>query len=161
MAIEAPLSKFAKTNLKIYIVVCVAVAVIFAYDGYLSKYKWSGRYSFYQEHVLDNDGVPTQTMNFNTKSPPFFFGAAVLFAVYFFVTKNKKLIADENELVFSAKEKIPYDSIEAINKTYFEKKGFFVITYKNESGKQLARKISERKYDNLPAILDQLVAKIS
>jgi len=161
MAIEAPVSKFAKTNIKIYIVVCVAAAVIFAYDGYLSKYKWSGRYSFYQEHVLDNDGIPTQTMNFNTKSPPFFFGAAVLFTVYFFVIKNNKLIADENELVFSAKQKIPYDSIEAINKTYFEKKGFFIITYKDQSGKEIDRKISERKYDNLPAILDHLVAKIS
>ena len=161
MAIEAPVSKFTKTNLKIYIAVCVAAAVIFAYDGYLSKYQWSGRYSFYKEHVLDNDGKPTQTMNFNIKSPPFFLGAAVLFAVYFFVIKNNKLIADENELVFSAKEKIPYDSIEAINKTYFEKKGFFVITYKNESGKQVSRKINERKYDNLAAVLDHLIAKIS
>jgi len=161
MAIEAPVSKFTKTNLKIYILVCVAAAAIFAYDGYLSKYEWSGRYNFYKEHVLDNDGVPTQTMNFNTKSPPFFFGAAVLFAVYFFVIKNNKLIADENELVFSAKDKIPYDFIEAINKTYFEKKGFFIITYKNESGKQVDRKLTERKYDNLAAILDHLVAKIS
>ena len=161
MAIEAPVSKFTKTNLKIYIAACVAAAVIFAYDGYLSKYKWSGRYSFYKEQVLDNDGIPTSAMNFNTKSPPFFVGAAVLFAVYFFVIKNNKLIADENGLVFSAKEKIPYDSIEEINKTYFEKKGFFVIKYKNESGKQVDRKLSERKYDNLPAILDHLVAKIS
>ena len=161
MPIEAPVSKFTKTNLKIYIAVCIAAAIIFAYDGYLSKYKWSGRYDFYKEHVLDNDGVPTQTMNFNTKSPPFFIGAAALFAVYFFVIKNNKLIAGENELVFSAKEKIPYDSIEAINKTYFEKKGFFVITYKNESGKQVDRKLTERKYDNLPAVLDYLVTKIS
>ena len=160
MAIEAPVSKFTKTNLKIYIAVCVAAAAIFAYDGYLSKYEWSGRYSFYKEHVLDNDGVPTQTMNFNTKSPPFFIGAAVLFAVYLFVIKNNKLIADENELVFSDKDKLPYDSIEAINKTYFEKKGFFIITYKNGNGKQVDRKITERKYDNLPAVLDYLVTKI-
>jgi hypothetical protein len=161
MAIEAPVSKFTKTNIKIYIAACLAAAVIFAYDGYLSKYKWSGRYNFYKEHVLDNDGRPTQTMNFNRKSPPFFIGAAVLFAVYLFVIKNNKLIADENGLVFSAKEKIPYDSIQKINKTYFEKKGFFVITYKNESGNQVDRKITERKYDNLPAILYHLVAKIS
>jgi hypothetical protein len=59
MAIEAPVSKYTKTNIKIYIAVCVAAAVIFAYDGYLSKYKWSGRYSFYKKHVLDNDGKPT------------------------------------------------------------------------------------------------------
>jgi len=161
MAIEAPVSKYTKTNLKIYIAACAAAAVIFAYDGYLSKYKWSGRYSFYKEHVLDNDGIPTSAMNFNRKSPPFFVAAAVFFGVYLFVVKNNKLIADENELVFSAKEKIPYDSIEAINKTYFDKKGFFVITYKNESGNQVDRKITERKYDNLPAILDHLVKKIS
>ncbi|MHC4324236.1 MAG: hypothetical protein ACYSUX_08190 [Planctomycetota bacterium] len=161
MAIEAPVSKFTKTNIKIYIAVCAVTAIIFAYDGYLSKYKWSGRYNFYKEQVLDNDGIPTQTMNFNRKSPPFFIGAAALFAVYFFVIRNRKLVADENELVFSAKEKIPYDSIEAINKTYFEKKGFFVITHKNEAGNPTNLKISDRKYDNLAAILDHLVAKIS
>jgi hypothetical protein len=161
MAIEAPVSKFTKTNIKIYIAACAAAAVIFAYDGYLSKYKWSGRYSFYKEQVLDNDGRPTQTMNFNRKSPPFFIGAAILFAVYLFVIKNNKLIADENGLVFSTKEKIPYDSIQKINKTYFEKKGFFVITYKDEHGNQVDRKITERKYDNLAAVLDHLVAKIS
>ena len=161
MVIEAPVSKYAKTNIKIYIAACLAAAVIFAYDGYLSKYKWSGRYNFYKEQVLDNDGIPTQTMNFNTKSPPFFLGAAILFTVYLFVIKNNKLIADENELVFSNKTKIAYDSIQKINKTYFDKKGFFVITYKNESGKQVGRKLSDRKYDNLAAILDHLVAKIS
>jgi hypothetical protein len=161
MAIEAPVSKFAKTNIKIYIAVCVAAAVIFAYDGYLSKYNWSGRYSFYKEHVLDNDDIPDQTMNFNRKSPPFFAGAAVLFAVYLFVIKNNKLIANENELIFSTKKRIPYDSIQKIDKTYFNKKGFFVITYKDEHGKEIDRKISDRKYDNLAAILDHLVAKIS
>ena len=161
MAIEAPVSKFAKTNIKIYIAVCATVAVIFAYDGYLSKYKWSGRYSFYKEHVIDNDGKPNQTMNFNRISPPFFLGGAVLFTVYFFVMRNKKLIAGEKELVFSNKLKIPYYSIESINKTYFEKKGFFIITYKDRTGRQAERKLSDRKYDNLTAVLDHLVAKIS
>jgi len=143
MPIEAPVSKFAKTNIKIYIGACLAAAVIFAYDGYLSKYKWSGRYSFYQEHVIDNGGIPNAAMKFNI------------------VIKRNKLIADENELVFSNKTKIAYDSIQKINKTHFDKKGYFVITYKNESGKEIARKISDRKYDNLKAILDHLVAKIT
>ena len=58
MTIEAPISKFKKTNLKIFLGICIAIAIIFAYDGYLSKYKWSGRYSFYKEQVLDNDGKP-------------------------------------------------------------------------------------------------------
>lgn len=153
MAIEAPVSKYTKTNLKIYIFLCIAVAAWFAYDGYINK-------NFIEKNTNDN-GNPNSTLIFNQKAPPFFAGAAVLFGAYLFVIKNNKLIADENELVFSAKEKIPYDSIEAINKTYFEKKGFFVITYKNQHGKEIDRKISERKYDNLAAVLDHLVAKIS
>ena len=153
MAIEAPISKYKKTNLKIYIVLCIAVAAWFAYDGYINK-------DFIEKHT-DENGKPNSTLIFNQKAPPFFAGAAVLFGVYLFVIKNKKLVADENELVFSAKEKIPYDSIQSINKTYFDKKGFFVITYKDEHGKEIDRKISERNYDNLAAILDHLVAKIS
>ena len=136
MAIEAPISKFKKTNLKIYIVVCVAVAIIFAYDGYLSKYKWSKRYSFYKEQVLDNDGKPTPTMNFNRKSPPFFIAGAVLLGAYLFAVKNKKIVADENELIIDDKERISYDSIQKIDKTHFDKKDFFVITYKNKGGSE-------------------------
>ncbi|MFC1794685.1 hypothetical protein ACFL3Q_13980 [Planctomycetota bacterium] len=153
MAIEAPISKFTKTNLQIYIVLCLAVAAWFAYDGYINK--------VFIAKNTDADGTPNSTLIFNKKSPPFFAAAAVFFGVYLFVVKKRKLIADENELVFSAKEKIPYDSIQAINKTFFEKKGFFVITHKDEHGKEINRKISDRKYDNLAAILDHLVAKIS
>ena len=153
MAIEAPISKYKKNNLKIYIVLCIAVAAWFAYDGYINK--------DFIEKQTDENGKPNSTLIFNQKAPPFFVGAAVLFGVYLFVVKNRKLIADENGLVFSAKEKIPYDSIQSINKTYFEKMGFFIITYKNESGKQVERKLNERNYGNLAAVLDHLVAKIS
>ena len=161
MAIEAPISKFKKTNYKISIGLCAAMAVIFAYDGYLSKYKWSMRYSFYAENVLDNDGKPNSTMIFNRKSPPFFAGAAVVLGACWLVLRKKKLVADENELVFSKNDRITYDSIERIDKTHFDKKGFFVFTYKNENGKETNRKLSDRTYDNLGVILDHLVAKIS
>ena len=161
MAIEAPISKFKKNNFRISIAVCLAMAIIFAYDGYLSKYEWSKRYSFYKEQVVDNDGKPTPTMVFNQKSPPFFAGAAVLLWAYLLAIKNKKLIADKNELVFGDKDRIPYDSIEKIDKTYFDKKGLFVFTYKDKNGNQIDRKLSDRTYDNLGAILDHIVAKIS
>ena len=161
MTIEAPISKFKKTNLKIFLGICIAVAIIFAYDGYLSKYKWSGRYSFYKDQVLDNDGKPTPTMIFNRKSPPFFLAGAVIFAVALYVIKDKKLIADENELVISDQKRISYDSIQQINKTYFEKKGFFVITYKNNGDGEVRLKLSDRKYDNLSAVLEHVVKKIS
>lgn len=153
MAIEAPVSKYRKTNLKIYIVLCIAVAAWFAYDGYINK-------DFIEKNTNEN-GKPNSTLIFNQKAPPFFAGAAVLFGMYFLVVKNKKIVADENELVFSDKIKIPYDSIQSINKTYFEKKGFFVITHKDQQGKEINRKLSDRNYDNLKVILDHLVAKIT
>ncbi len=161
MAIEAPISKFKKNNFRICIAVCIAMAVVFAYDGYLSKYEWSMRYSFYKEHVIDNDGEPTSTMVFNQKSPPFFAGAAALIWVYLLSIKKKKLIADKTELVFNERDRIPYDSVQKIDKTYFEKKGFFVFTYRDENGKEIDRKLSDRTYDNLGAVLDHLVAQIS
>ncbi len=161
MAVEAPISRYKKNNLRILIVLCVVAATIFAYDGYLSKYKWSKRYSFYKENVIDNNGKPTSTMNFNRKSPLFFIGTAVLLGAYLFAIKNKKIIAAENELVVSNKEYIPYDFIEKIDKTHFDSKGYFVITYKNKNGNQVSCKLSDRIYDNLSAVIDELVAKIS
>ncbi|MHC4617595.1 MAG: hypothetical protein ACYTEQ_07560 [Planctomycetota bacterium] len=161
MAVEAPISRHKKNNLKIYIAVCLVAAAVFAYDGYLSKYKWSKRYDFYKKHFLDNDGKPTSTMNFNRKSPPFFIGAAVLLAGYLLAIRNRKIVAAEAELALGDKEKIPYHRIEKIDKTHFKSKGFFILTYKDDTGREVNRKLSDRTYDNLPAVLDELVAKIS
>jgi len=159
MAIEAPYSKYSKNNFKIAIVLFLAMAIIFAYDGYLSKYEWSLRRSFYEKHV--EDGKPDFDMVFNQKSPFVFVGLAAVLTVWFWARKNKKLLADENELIISDKEGISYDSIQQIDKTYYEKKGFFVITYKTEGDNEVNWKVSDRQYDNLAAILEHLVAKIS
>ena len=161
MPIEAPASKFKKTNFKIYIGVCLIAAGVFAYDGYLSKYEWSGRHKFYQEHVLDNDGKPTGTMLFNQWSPLVFLAVAVFFGASLLALRNKKMVADENELVLSDTKKIPYDSIQKIDKTHFDSKGYFVLTYTTENAGETDLKISNRQYDNLPAVLDRLVAEIS
>lgn len=152
MAIEAPASKHGKTNLIIYIAVCIGIAIYCVYDGYFNK-------KFIEKH--SPEGVPDATLIFNQKAPPFFIGAAVLLGIRLLLTKKKKLIADENELIFSDKEKIAYDAIQQINKTHFESKGYFFITYKEENGKEVDRKISSRTYDNLKPVLDHLVAKIT
>jgi len=159
MVIEAPLGRYKKNNLKIYIAVCVIFAAIFAYDGYLSEYEWSHRRSFYEKHV--KDGRPDDTMIFNQKAPIFLGVAAAALGIRLWAIRNRKLIADENELVVSDRQKIPYDSIEKIDKTLFEKKGLFVITYKNENGGEVNLRLSDRTYDNLAAVLDHVVAKIS
>jgi hypothetical protein len=152
MAVEAPISKSKKNNLKIYIVICILVAVWFGYDGYFNE-------KFKQKHT-DKNANPDSTLVFNQKAPSFFIAAAVFLGVYFFIIKNKMLFADENELVISDKEKISYDSIQKIDKTHFDSKGFFIITYKNKNGSEANRRLSDRTYDNLAAILDKLVAKI-
>ena len=153
MAIEAPFSKFKKANFKIYIIVCIVLAIWFGYDGYFNE-------EFKEKHTDANDTVDS-TLSFNQKSPPIFIGAAVLLGAYLFRIRNKKVIADENELILGDKKRIPYDSIQKIDKTYFGSKGYFITTYKDKDGNEVDRKLSYKTYDNLAAILDHLVAKIS
>ena len=153
MAIEAPLSKHKKTNYKIYIAVCVVAAIWFGYDGYVSK-------KFREAHTRQ-DGKPDSTLVFNQWAPPFLLAAAGLLAVYLSKIRHRKMVADENELVINGKETIPYDSIQKIDKTYFDSKGFFIITHKDKNGRETDHKLSDRDYDNLKAILDHLVAKIT
>lgn len=152
MAIEAPLSKFKKNNLKIFIVILIGMGIWFAYDGYKNE-------KFIEEHT--EDGKEDSTLVFNRKSPPYFIAAGVLCGVYLFLIKDRKIIADESGLVINDKLKIPYDSIQQINKTHFDSKGYFAITYKNESGKEINCKISDRTYDNLSAVVNEIVGKIS
>ncbi len=161
MAVEAPLSKFKKNGFKIYIVACLIGAGVLAYDGYLSKYEWSKRQKFYKEHVLDNDGKPDATMLFNIYVPFGLIAAAAALGVRFSMVKDKKIVADENSLNINGKRSILYDHIERIDKTHFDAKGYFVITHVAEGGKEVDLKLTDRMYDNLSAVLDELVAKIS
>lgn len=153
MAIEAPVSRNRKTNLKIYIIFCLALAAWCLYDGYINQ-------SWIQKHT-DEQGNPEPFLVFNQYAPFVLGGLAGVFGLHLYAIRGRKLIADENGLVFSGNDKISYDSIEKIDKTYFKSKGYFIITYKDDSGREIKRKISDRNYDNLSAVLDQLVAKIS
>ena len=153
MSIEAPASKHKKRTFTFYIVACIAGALWCAYDGYVSK-------DFIAKHK-DADGNPETYLVFNRQAPPYFVGLGILLGAYLFTIRKRKLIADKTELVISGKEKISYESIEQIDKTHFERKGFFVITYKDSNLSDVSRRISNRDYDNLGPVLDELVAKIS
>lgn len=152
MAIEAPISKITKSNFKIYIALCLIAAFWFAYDGYFNR-------KFMAENT--ENGKPNSTLAFNRKAPPFLVGAAILLGVYMAAISNRKLVADETDLVINNREKISYDSVQKIDKTYFDSKGFFILTYTDENGKEVNRKLTERSYDNLRAIMDHMVEKIS
>ena len=150
MAIEAPLSSYKKKNILIIVAVLIGVGAWFAYDGYKNP-------DFIKKHTVD--GVADSTLNFNRKAPPFMIGAGILLGIYFVVIKDKKIVADENELI-AGSTTVSYDSIEKINKTHFDKKGFFMVTY-SQDGQNKELKLSDRTYDNLGAVLDQIVSKIS
>ena len=152
MAIEAPASKYKQKTLIIYIVALVAIAGWCAYDGYFNE-KWI------EEHK-DADGNPETYLVVNRKAPPYLGAAAVLIGIYLSMIKNKKILADENGIILG-KRTVSYDSIEKIDKTQFEPKGYFIVTYKNERSGETDLKISDRDYDNLQELLDHLVAKIS
>jgi hypothetical protein len=153
MAIEAPLSRYKRNNFAIYIAVCLVAAAWFAYDGYFSK-------AFISKHT-DLEGKADFDLTFNRVAPPFCVVGAVCLAGSYLAIRNRKLVADADALVLPGKESIPYDAIEKIDKTHFEKKGFFIVTYTRSDGTETQRKLSEHQYDNLAAILDHLVAKIT
>jgi hypothetical protein len=161
MAVEAPVSKYKKDNYRIAIGVLLVLATVFAYDGYLSRYEWSRRQSFYKEHVLDNDGKPDGTMLFNQRVPPVLAAVAALLAVRLAMIRGRRITAGDDGLVLAGGKTIPYDCIEQIDKTHFDSKGSFVLTYKAGGGAETDLKLSARAYDNMPAILDVLTAKIT
>ncbi|OQY06919.1 MAG: hypothetical protein B6I25_02880 [Planctomycetales bacterium 4572_13] len=151
MAIEAPLSSYKKKNMIIMMAILIGLGIWCIYDGYFNE-------SFIQDH-LDENGNPKGWLGFNKTAPPYLIGGALVCGVYFLIIKGKKIVADENELV-CGKVKVAYDAIEKINKTHFDSKGFFVVTY-SQDGQSKELKLSDRIYDNLPAVLDQIVSKIS
>ncbi len=157
MAVEAPLSKLKKNNVRIFIAVRVGLAIWCIYDGYLNE-------KFIEEHTKDygtENAQPYGWLVVNRKAPPFLIGGAVALAVYFFIIKDRKLATDDTGLMINGKKRIAYDKIESIDKTHFDTKGYFVITYVAEGGSETDLKLNDRMYDNLSAVLDELVAKIS
>ena len=153
MAIVAGYSKFKKTNIKIYIVFLIALALWCAYDGYLNE-DWK------KEHT-NEDGTPMTYLTFNQKAPYFLGAGAVVLGVFLGMASGKKIVADENGLIINGKQKISYSAIQQINKTHFESKGYFIVGYKTADDTDAEITISNNKFDNLGAILDELVSKIS
>jgi hypothetical protein len=153
MAIEAPLSRHSKNSLIIMIVALLGFAAWTIYDGFF-------RESFIKEHTLE-DGQPDSTLLFNQKSPPYLFALAGLVGLRWFQIRQRKIIAQESIIVTSNKTQIPYDTIQQIDKTHFDKKGIFIVTYTDADGKLRKHCFDDRKYDNMKAILDHLIERIS
>lgn len=152
MAIEAGVSSYKKNRLKMFIVAALALAAWCIYDGYYNQ-KWIDKYT-------NPDGSPKTYLVFNHRAPYFLVPGAVLLGIYLASIVGKKVVADDEKLIIEGKE-INYDSIVSLDKTYFESKGYFVLTYTTSQGSQAKKKVSDLKYDNLTPILEQVVSKIS
>ena len=82
MAVEAPLSRYRRTNLLIYIGACIALALWFAYDGYLNQ-------GFIAEHTTEQ-GQPEGTLVFNQMAPFFLIPGALLLGAYWYAIRNRR-----------------------------------------------------------------------
>lgn len=153
MSVIAPYCQYKRTNFKIGILILAVAAVWFAYDGHFSK-------KFIERHTKNGQADPTLVFHQKYALPIFGGAAAVLFVVFCGV-KGKKVTADEQELILSNGSKIAYNSIESVNKTEYQAKGFFTVEYKSQDGQKKLCKISNRDFDNLDAVLEVLVAKIT
>ena len=152
MAVVAPLSRYKRNNFIIYISVCLVGVIWFAYDGYFSK-------AFISKHT-DAEGRPEFTLTLNRVAPPFLLAGAAFFGGWFYAAAKRRIVADDTGLTVPGRGAIPYDAIEKIDKTHFEKKGHFTLFYRL-NGSEAQLKLSDLQYDKLPEVLDLIVAKIT
>jgi len=153
MDIVGPISKQKRNTLVLYMVMTVALGLYCVYDGFFNA-------TFIQNHS-GADGKPDSTLVFNRYAPPAMLLVAAVFGWHWYRIRDRRVVATDRELIITDTLKIPYDVVEQIDKTHFEDKGFFVITYKTDGGRETTARLHGRDYDDLGPILDRLVEKIS
>jgi len=152
MDIVGPVSGHKKSTLVLYIVMLAVFGLWCVYDGYLNK-------DFITRHT--ENGKANGNLVFNRYAPLGMMLGAVAFGASLYRMRGRKVVATDTELIVCDEFTIPYDAIEQIDRTHFEKRGFFIITYKTEGDSQTTARLDDREYDNLGPILDRLVEKIS
>ncbi len=148
MAIEATGNKYQQKTGYIIFVACLIFGAYFLYDGWFSK--------SYQAKHMEN-GKPDANLMTNRYYGPITCGIA---ALYFLVSSIKlssaRIEAKEDALFIYPDKTIPWKSIKQIDKRAFDKSGYFIIIYQ-DNGNERRLKLSDRKYDNLPTLLDEII----
>ena len=102
-------------------------------------------------------GVPNANLKFNRIWGPV---VCLLVALYFLrsvvQTPRQRVVADEKGLTVTGRGTIAYGDIKKIDKRFFEKEGYFVVEY-DQAGSAKQVKLSDRKFDSLGLLLDELV----
>jgi hypothetical protein len=152
MDILGPASRHRGNTFILYIAMLVLFSLWCAYDGYFNS-------EFITQHTAN--GRPDGSLQFNQYSPPVMVLVAAGLVVWLYRSRGPGIVAGDAALTLSDGLTVRYDSIEQIDKTHFATKGYFIVTYKTQDGKEATVCLDDRKYDNLGPILDRLVEKIS
>jgi len=150
MAVEAIGSRHARHSGFIIAAVCLAGALWFGYDGWMGGYR--------DKQLAQNDGKPTANLLFNQYAPIPLVAVAAFAVVSALRLTSRKIAADDHGLTTASGRLITYDDIKKIDKRFFDKAGHFTVTY-SDAGTERQLKISDRKYDNLGLLLDELVRR--
>jgi hypothetical protein len=150
MAVEAVGSKFSRNNNLIVAAMCIVFGAWFAYDGWINKE--------YEKDQTREDGTPSANLQFNRYAPVGLLAIAVYSLVAAAGVKSKRVVADEQGITVNGKTTIPYSSFTHIDQRVFKKEGHFTIGYKEADTDQIL-KLSDRKYDNLGVLLDELIRR--
>ena len=153
MAVEATGSRHSRTNALLFAAVCLGLALWFFHDGYLD---WFGDYR--QKQLEKGGGKPTPNLWFNMVAP-FPLALVALYQLMQYVRiPGRRLISDDNGLTLHNGQTITYADMTYIDQRKFKDKGVVTLGYK-DGGQQKEVTFSSGRYDNLPALLDELVAR--
>jgi hypothetical protein len=149
MAVEATGSKYKQKTGYIITAVFLAISAYCLYDGWIND-------KFIKDHT-DKDGRPEANLQANRYYIP---AAGILLAIYEVIGSlrlaGKRWILDDRSLTGSGGLSIPLGQITTIDQRFFQSEGHFTIGYNSPQGPQKL-KLSDRNYDNLVAIFDELV----
>lgn len=148
MAIVSTGSRHTQNTNYIIAVACILFACWFLYDGWFNE-------DFIKEQEEKNEYL---TIRLNQYYVPIgCAGAAVFFVLSAYRLKSRKITAGQSDLEFSDGLKIAYNDIQQIDKRFFKKEGHFTVHYKEDSGEDKKIKLTDRTYDGLGLLLDEIV----
>ncbi len=150
MAVIAQASTYKQRTNTILILACVAFGAWFFYDGWFN--------AEFQEANTRSDGTANVTLQLNRIWIPL---GCVVAAAYFGLSslrcRSKQVVADAQGLLLANGARIAYEDILKIDKREFQQKGRFAVTHEGERGSEQVLTLSDRDYDGLGLLLDELV----
>jgi len=148
MSVIATGSKYTQKTFYMYIVGSMAFGLYYFYDAWFDT-------AYRAEQLKLGDGVATPNLNFGR----YIIIPLAILSIYWFINIKKsqklKIEATDAGLQVDANTFVSYDDFVHIEDR-FKTKGFIVVAYM-DNGIQKEVKLSDRKYDGLGLLKDELV----